>query len=476
MKGQMGWDLLGSKGAGIFLFIEKLDSTHPKAVVIEVELLGIIDGVTDFDPLTDIGGGDLVERTFEADGGIVIDDPFVPDEKDLIQLLSGEPSDQAPAYGGVISVDGSLFDPGVKFMVIIVLKPQSEGIVELLQSHPFLENGEEPFSDCSKQTFYLSTGGAVIGFGMDERDAGLGAASSQQIRGERRRVIAVKPFRDSVGQEGLLEDDGQGADRFGGVKGMTDHHTGVVIEDGAEDGFGRAIGSADLGAMHEIRDPEIVDVIHFVGLAHIGPILKREPSLLFNYPEQGIVVNRRLSQQILIPKLFIEFLYRERGMGFTFDLNALEQILPQAFGSACVGAVFGFERIKASFTVLPKPCLQGGDTDLPQAVAGELVLDLSLFSEVFVLSPCGFGQHRADELIAFEGNLFSNLFVHGLFLLCGVFDHQTTMTMKPMINPNQDRLLARLCTIALRTRGPKLPTAVGQNKGEDFGWTTPEGF
>ena len=69
---------------------------------------------------------------------------------------------------------------------------------------------------------------------------------------------------------------------------MSHDHTGVVIEDGAEDGLGRAVGGADLGAMHEIRDPEIIDVLYFVGLAHIGPILEGEPSLLFDDPEQGI--------------------------------------------------------------------------------------------------------------------------------------------------------------------------------------------
>ena len=98
-------------------------------------------------------------------------------------------------------------------------------------------------------------------------------------------IIDVEPFWNSVGQEGLLEDESQGADRLGGPEGMTHHHTGVVIEDGTEDGFGRAIRHADLGAMHEIRDPEIVDVIHFVGLAHIGPILEREPSLLLDHAE-----------------------------------------------------------------------------------------------------------------------------------------------------------------------------------------------
>ena len=57
MKGQMGRDLLGPEGAGIFLFVEELDPAHPNTVVIEVELLGVIDGVADLDPLADIGGG-----------------------------------------------------------------------------------------------------------------------------------------------------------------------------------------------------------------------------------------------------------------------------------------------------------------------------------------------------------------------------------------------------------------------------------
>jgi hypothetical protein len=83
----MGRDLLGSEGTGILLFIEQLDSTHPNAVIIEVELFGGIDGVADLDTLTDVGGGDLVERPFKADGGVVIDHPLVADEEDFIQLL-----------------------------------------------------------------------------------------------------------------------------------------------------------------------------------------------------------------------------------------------------------------------------------------------------------------------------------------------------------------------------------------------------
>ena len=179
MKGQMGRDLLGPEGAGIFLFVEQLDPAHPNAIVIEVELFGVIDGVADLDPLADIGGGDLIESALEADGGIVIDDPFVADEEDLIELGPGEPSDQHPAHGGVIAIDGSFLDAGVEFMVIVVLEPEREGFVEFLQGHALLESREEPFADGPKEPFHLPARGTVIGLGVDEGDPGLGTASSQ---------------------------------------------------------------------------------------------------------------------------------------------------------------------------------------------------------------------------------------------------------------------------------------------------------
>jgi len=140
VKGQIGRDLLGPKGAGILLFIEPFDSAYPNTVVIEVELLGLIDRVADLDPLTDIGSGDFVERPFETDGGIVIDDPFVADEEDLIELDPGQPSDQDAAHGGVITVDGPFLDAGVQFVMVIVVEPESQGFIELLQGHSFLES------------------------------------------------------------------------------------------------------------------------------------------------------------------------------------------------------------------------------------------------------------------------------------------------------------------------------------------------
>ena len=134
MEGEIGGDFLGPEGAGVFLFVQELDPAHPDAIVVEVEFLGVIDGVTELDLLADIGRGDFIERAFEADGGIVIDDAFVTDEEDLIEFGFGESSDIDPGEGGIVAVDGSLPDAAVELVVVIVLEPEPEGLIELLEA------------------------------------------------------------------------------------------------------------------------------------------------------------------------------------------------------------------------------------------------------------------------------------------------------------------------------------------------------
>jgi hypothetical protein len=122
-----------------------------------------------------------------------------------------------------------------------------------------------------------------------------------------------------------------------------------------------------------------------------------------------------LAEQPLISKRFIEFLGGEVRVGFALDLDDFEGVLIEASGSAPVCSVFGFEGIKASLAVLFEPGLHGGDPDFSQAIAGEEVLAFGLLAEVLILSSCRLGKHRGDDLEAFEGNGFSDVFFHGLF-------------------------------------------------------------
>ena len=51
---------------------------------------------------------------------------------------------------------------------------------------------------------------------------------------------------------------------------MSYHHAGVIVEDGAQDRFEGSVLGANLGPMHEVADPEVIDIIHLVGFSHIG--------------------------------------------------------------------------------------------------------------------------------------------------------------------------------------------------------------
>ena len=90
----------------------------------------------------------------------------------------------------------------------------------------------------------------------------------------------------------------------------------MIVQDGAEDGFGGAVAGADLGPMEKVADPQVIDVIHFVGLADVGALFPGNPALVLEQAQKGIVVNGGLAQQPLIPELFKMFLRREVGVGF----------------------------------------------------------------------------------------------------------------------------------------------------------------
>jgi molybdopterin biosynthesis enzyme MoaB len=123
VKGELGGDLLRPEGTGVFFFIHQFDSSHPHITVIEVKVLGVVDGVSDLDSVSDIGRGDLIKATFEADGGIVIDYSFIADEEDLIQLRLGESSDGHSVDRGIVAIHRSFSDAGMQLVVVVVLEP-----------------------------------------------------------------------------------------------------------------------------------------------------------------------------------------------------------------------------------------------------------------------------------------------------------------------------------------------------------------
>jgi hypothetical protein len=81
---------------------------------------------------------------------------------------------------------------------------------------------------------------------------------------------------------------------------MAHHHAGVIIDDGTKDGLDGSIGGADLWAVHEVTDPEVVYIVHLIGFSHISAGLDRQPPMLFDQSKKGVVVNGGITQQVLI--------------------------------------------------------------------------------------------------------------------------------------------------------------------------------
>ena len=96
--------------------------------------------------------------------------------------------------------------------MVVLLEPQPEGLIEFSKGDAFLHPGEKTLPDGPEEALDFSTRGTVIGFGMDEGDAGHGAASGQKFGGETGPVIDIEPFGYSVGEECFLEYEGQCAD------------------------------------------------------------------------------------------------------------------------------------------------------------------------------------------------------------------------------------------------------------------------
>jgi hypothetical protein len=87
----------------------------------------------------------------------------VSDEEDLVQFVLGKPLYRPSVDRGIVTVDGFFIDVPMESVVIIVLQPQPEGLVEVAEADTLLHSAEEAFSDCPEEAFNFSTGWTVVG-------------------------------------------------------------------------------------------------------------------------------------------------------------------------------------------------------------------------------------------------------------------------------------------------------------------------
>lgn len=157
MEREVGGDGPWPECSGIFFFIDQFDSADPDAIVIEVEFLGIVHRMSDFDFMADIGWRDLIDSALKADGGIVIDQTFVSDEEDLVEFGPGKPADGNPFYGGIVSVNGPFTDAVMELVMVVFLKPEPKGLIEFVQGDALLDSGEESLSDGAEKSLHFAS-------------------------------------------------------------------------------------------------------------------------------------------------------------------------------------------------------------------------------------------------------------------------------------------------------------------------------
>jgi hypothetical protein len=93
---------------------------------------------------------------------------------------------------------------------------------------------------------------------------------------------------------------------------------------------------------------------------------------------------------------------------------------------------------------------------------GKVVFMLGLFPKILVLSSFRLSQNRTDELKAFQGDSFSDLFFHGYVLLFVILKNDCDRG--PMSNPLKTNPLAMLCTFFDKIRVQSFPVPPGYLK------------
>ena len=86
---------------------------------------------------------------------------------------------------------------------------------------------------------------------------------------------------------------------------MTHQHAGRIVEDDAQDGFGRAVVRADGRSVHEVADPQVIDIVHLEDIGDVDAFCGCKPSLSFHDSEQGVIVARGLTEQTLVSQVFM---------------------------------------------------------------------------------------------------------------------------------------------------------------------------
>ena len=146
--------------------------------------------------------------------------------------------------------------------MVLALDPGPQGAVQRLKALGGLggEVAQPGGAKRSEEAFDLSAPGGLVGPGMDQSDAELGAHERELLGAEAAAVVDVKSSRESAPRDGLLE---HGQERGGVLRvgeGGEGDDAGGIVDKRNQEGLSAPAPVAHLRSVHHIAHPQLAGV------------------------------------------------------------------------------------------------------------------------------------------------------------------------------------------------------------------------
>ncbi len=207
---------------------------------------------------------DLVKGLVEGDSAVLAHDALTAGVEEWIDFVGFLDMAQGVGATGEALV-GAHARGAVGAEVIDGFDPAGEGCVEFGKGMDALafeaQGGLEVALDGADEPLDLALAPGVIGFGVKQADAEVGANGAGVVADKGLALVGIELVGQAAAQDGLLEaveeSDGVAGEIIGGVG---DEAAVVVNNDAELGGDGFALGSAQGGAAGEVDHPEVVGI------------------------------------------------------------------------------------------------------------------------------------------------------------------------------------------------------------------------
>lgn len=228
----------------------------------------------------------------------------------------------------------------------------------------------------------LSLGPGVVGLGVEEADAEVGADNAKVLAAKGGTIVGVQFFRQPAGEHGLAEAIQQVFESFAWIELGVDAEAGAIVQEGEEEGaLGFAVRELDDRAVHAIAHPQQVGQGHGEGLGgavgQAGAGLETAPiqASLAETAMEGAKAEGARVEKSLAYQLLDEGPEGEGGMLTTDPKQSLEGLGVDGAMGAAIAAGLVVQGGKLAVAVAVEPGLDGGgriEPSIPRVLGGQL--------------------------------------------------------------------------------------------------------